>query len=299
MIRGPDAFNEFLLIQKNKYLQWDNIARKLALGQNLCRNTSPFDCTNYHANFNLLVLLGVIKSPDSNDSHLQFFTSRLKATCGLNGNSDKKVLILGLATPAMADIVHQAIPDSPVVVADACETPLETTRQVFNEKTKLFEYKRCDALSLPFANNEFACVVNDSFYTRLVDAQKALKEVERVLNDEGALITTWKIKNDFPSLNATPYFVDAEIFEENLFQAAKILDIPISNSRFHEIYEFILKMQRAGGNSIIDMSSLLRQYFPNVDIEKLDLGFSIYSFVSRQYAGIFAAKKNYYKRNIA
>jgi hypothetical protein len=115
---------------KEKLLEWHEIAMKYAFGENTCKNgwneykpSTDGGCRDYHAYFGWLDAVGVVSSPYR---HLDWYGDCLRFATGKRvGNDDPSVLVMGLATPAMADVALGSFEEiNGLTILDTCSTPL-------------------------------------------------------------------------------------------------------------------------------------------------------------------------------
>lgn len=180
---------------RDKMVGWYKVATKLVFDKHTCERgwqdftpSSAEGCADYHAVFPLLDLMGMVSSPRA---HQEFYESLLRSY----EPGDRRVLVSGLATPSMAEIVlNAAAPETKIDVLDICATPLLTCQRVFQpEQIARMKFTQADALT--FTDGPYDLIVTDAFLTRFNDEQRlqVLKNWARMLKPDGRVLTTWRI----------------------------------------------------------------------------------------------------------
>ncbi len=295
MLRDIENGYPHLNDRERRYMGYRMLAHRFAGYEDVCVNgipgrfkPSPFNCKEYHEQFPLLVLAGMQKSPDCNVQHIDFFQRQLRNACGQHGAPDRKVLVLGLATPAMAELVYNTVPESPIVVVDVCATPLMETEAVFQRKEAKIEFRQANAEQLPFDSGTIAGIATDSFITRQGKLKKVLDEIFRVMVKDGIFATTWKRENPASFQYEDPKLT-AYKFTETAVDDLTRGGIPFDFGDVASIHSYALKhISTKGGNTEDEIRQIMGQSFPHVLVDTL--GYPVFSTIGRHYAVVTARK---------
>lgn len=285
------------IARRDKFLRWDGIAKKFALGKHTCKNgwegfsrSLGDDCEVYHAGFNMWILLGLVSSPGLHREHYEGAT--MMAT---NSEEDHRILISAAATPELSDMALSASEkNTKVVFLDICPTPLLTCKEAFSrEKLARLELVQADILNYDAPDNSFDGIESDALLSRFKpeDQLRVLKNWARMLKPKGVVATTLRYgkKVDEAGYGGEK---DQEIFVENVLAQAKQLgvspgsllelDTMVSLAR-----DYAGKMHSNHPESLEGVEKLMKQAFRDVRIEPTE-PYKFYDVTMRPYARIIA-----------
>lgn len=282
---------------RDKMVGWYNVAAELVLNKHTCDQgwkdfvpSVAAGCGDYHAVFPLLDLMGMASSPRA---HEEFYKNTLWTTSH-DRSGGAGILISGLATPSMADIVLNATDrEVKIDVLDVCATPLLTCQKIFKpEQVERMKFMQKDALGFEGDGVQYDAIVTDAFLTRFNDEQRlqVIKNWAKMLKpDDGRVITTWRIgkKQGGKGYGGKE---DQRIFMENLEAEVKRWGIPMRNflemqTIFGLAKAYADKMHSYSGQTVEEIKAFMEQCFGDVRIEESDW---VYDVVRRKYARIIA-----------
>lgn len=282
---------------KEKMLRWLDVTKELVFNKHTCEQgwtdfspSSSEGCADYHAAFPLLDLMGLCSSPRG---HEEFYDSSIRAAT--TGKESPRVLISGLATPLMADIVLAAAnPLTRIDVLDICATPLATCKRVFKpEQVKRMEFIQTDVLRFKGQPGVYDAIVTDAFLTRFKyeDRLKVLKDWAGMLKPDGRVVTTWRI-GERTGEKGYGDEQDKEIFMKNVEQRVKLWGVPMRNfSEMDTIFslarKYAEKMHSYSGQTEEEIKIFMEQGFGDV---RMEISPNVYDVTMRKYVRIIAYK---------
>jgi ubiquinone/menaquinone biosynthesis C-methylase UbiE len=102
--------------------------------------------------------------------------------------------------------------DAQILLTDFSEGMLNDARKVLGDATERFEFKVMDAQEITYPNDSFDIVIANLMLYHVPNREKAISEISRVLNPEGALYATTY------SMNNMKEFTDLlNDFDKNLY----------------------------------------------------------------------------------
>lgn len=294
------------VIVREKMLNWYKVTQELVWGRHTCEKgwqdfapSTAADCADYHAIFPLLDLLGLSSTPRC---HEDFYGSAIWRTA-ISRLPEERILISGLATPSMADIVLQHVdveplsalkytPQVKIDVLDICATPLLVCQRVF-KPAELAKMRFLQKDALNFSEGDYDLIITDAFLTRFneKDRLKVLRNWAKMLKPDGQAVTTWRIGE---KQGATGYGGqdDRRIFMKNLDSELKEWQIPIGTfgemvNIFGLADKYAETMHSYAGQTVVEIKAFMEQCFGDVRIEESG---SVYDVTTRKYARITAYK---------
>ncbi|MGY5884194.1 class I SAM-dependent methyltransferase [Modestobacter lacusdianchii] len=118
----------------------------------------------------------------------RWIAGRLILGWALQGVSPRgTVLELGGGSGAMAAATIQRYPDCTVTVTDIDPVMVAATQRRFADKPRVTA-RQADAIALPFADRSFDVVVSYLMLHHVIEWQRALAEVSRVLKPGGSFV---------------------------------------------------------------------------------------------------------------
>lgn len=296
------------LIVREKILNWYRVTQELVWGKHTCEKgwqdfapSAADGCADYHAIFSLLDLLGLSSSPRA---HEEFYQDMVWAAL-VSRKPETNILISGLATPSMADIVLSSVnadlkstpalnytPQAKIDVLDICATPLLVCQRVFKpEDLTRMKFLQRDAVG--FDQGKYDLIVTDAFLTRFKDGDrlKVLRNWAKMLKPDGRVVTTWRI-GERQGVTGYGTADDIRIFMDNLEQQLKEWQIPIGNwgEMVHVLSlagQYAETMHSYSGQTIEEIRAFMDQGFGDVRIEESG---PVYDVTMRKYARIIAYK---------
>lgn len=112
---------------------------------------------------------------------------RRRAARSIEQGQIRRGLDLCGGTGDMAWEVHSRIPEASITIADFSLPMLSRAQQKFFPR-RAFSLVQCDALELPFPSENFDLATCAFGLRNLVDADRGLREIHRVLNADGQLV---------------------------------------------------------------------------------------------------------------
>ena len=101
-----------------------------------------------------------------------------------------------------------------LVLTDLSEGMLETAKKNLGERTPI-EYRKADIQELPFEDSSFDMVIANSMLYHVPDLSKGIKEVRRVLKDDGTFYCATLGENNFVEQLAEWFQLSGESFHPN------------------------------------------------------------------------------------
>ncbi|PJC66228.1 hypothetical protein CO018_03005 [Candidatus Beckwithbacteria bacterium CG_4_9_14_0_2_um_filter_47_11] len=280
---------------RDKMVHWYEVSAGLVFNKHTCvqgwkdfTSSTAEGCADYHAVFSLLDLMGMVSSPWA---HEDFYKGALWTAS--HDRQGARVLISGLATPSMADIVLEATnPEAKIDVLDVCPTPLLTCQKVFKpEQVERMKFIQRDALVFDGEGVQYDAITTDAFLTRFPEEGrlKVLRKWVKMLKPDGRAVTTWRIGGK----QGQKGYGDADdqrIFMENLEKRVRDWGIPMSTfSEMQTIFglakAYAEKMHSYSGQTVEQIKTFMKQCFGDVRIEESGW---VYDVVLRKYARIIA-----------
>ena len=204
-----------------------------------------------------------------------------------------RVLVSGLATPSMAQIVLDATdPDVKVDVLDVCPTPLLTCQKVLQPgQVERMKFIQRDALVFDGEGVQYDAITTDAFLTRFPEKErlKVLQNWVKMLRPDGRVVTTWRI-GERQGQKGYGGADDQRIFMENLEERVRHWGIPMRTflemqTIFGLAKEYAEKMHSYSGQTVEQIKTFMEQCFSDVRIEESG---QVYDVTMRRYARIIA-----------
>jgi len=281
---------------RDKMVHWYDVAAGLVFNKHTCalgwKDFTPSTaegCADYHAVFPLLDLMSMASSPWA---HEDFYKSALW-TASHDRLGGARVLVSGLATPSMAQIVLDATdPDVKVDVLDVCPTPLLTCQKVLQPgQVERMKFIQRDALVFDGEGVQYDAITTDAFLTRFPENErlKVLQKWVKMLKPEGRVVTTWRI-GERQGRKGYGGADDQRIFMENLEERVRHWGIPMRTflemqTIFGLAKEYAEKMHSYSGQTVEQIKTFMEQCFGDVRIEESGW---VYDVTMRRYARIIA-----------
>ena len=295
-------------VLRDKMAGWYEETKRLVFGEHTCeRGWGDFDPSltegggPYHAAFPLLDLFGVVSTPRA---HEEFYRNAVdSATMRLD--PETRILVSGLASPSMADIVLEEAKfmkpfpglkhelEGRIDVLDVCATPLLTCQRVFKpEQLAVMAFIQDDAREYA-SGGPYDLIVTDAFLTRFNDKDKAvvLKNWVKMLADDGEIATTWRIgrKDDEPD------YGDEEARKRFIYNVTRRMEEwHVSLGTFAEVNttldlaeKYAAKMHSYSGQPEEEIQAFMEKFFGDV---RISLSPPVYDVTTRLYARIIARK---------
>lgn len=256
-------------------------------------------CKSYHEFFALFGT-GNVSSPFY---HFEFYKSGLQVATLDRGEKPKPVLISGTATPAMAWVALNSIPDTtPLYVFDLCRTPLEVCRRTLPQRPG-DKYFQANALNLQeildgsgVSLHGLAGICTDAFVTRFPDDEKlvVLENWARLLDrDNGVLATTWKIASKSGGGNVASHYGDAALRQQFVNDVVERLERlkggHANGSRMIDevsaAMDYADRMTSHAGQTLPEIESMVGKFFGHV---RTEVSPSVSDVDRRTYARITA-----------
>jgi len=139
---------------------------------------------------------------------------KIKKDCvkRLGIKSMDNILDLCCGTGDFCEIIKKEHPNAEILGADFSENMLEIAR----EKNPCISYVQCDAVNLPFKDNSFDVVIVGFGLRNILNAEKAVEEIYRVLKPNGKFLhLDFGKKNIFSKIFDILTVFLSRIFSEN------------------------------------------------------------------------------------
>jgi SAM-dependent methyltransferase len=191
--------------------------------------------------------------------------------------ADKRILDIACGEGYGSNILSQVA--ECVVGIDIDETTINHARNNYHREN--LSFKTGDACNIPCSDGQFDVIVSFETIEHLTDHDSFLKELKRLINNDGLLIISSPDKNVYsgPTKNKNPF---------HLNELDKLSFIDIISQNFSHVYSF--SQQAMIGSIIVPDKSNSE---PPLIFEKVDPEFILCSdeMVNSPYTVIFAANK--------
>lgn len=160
-----------------------------------------------------------------------------------------RVLDVGCGTGLMARLIVEKFPDLEVVAADFAPGMIETAKK--NRSHSQIEYQVADGEFLPFADNEFDCVISNAAY-QWMDPKKAFVQAARVLRPEGQFYFTTFGPDTLKELKTINWpindFYSSQELERFLQQHFKGVEVKsqLMSENYKDFYELLSVLKAIG-----------------------------------------------------
>ncbi len=166
---------------------------------NHCNNgiMSTGDCRWYHSVWQYLRIIDKVSCPEWHASFYEKCFSKL-----IKNNSHPKILISGTADYSLLAYFYHSLSiskkNADIFVLDTCQTPLKMCKWYADKQGFNINVIHNNVLNLSSLDNKYDMICSDAFLTRFSkeDANKVVKNWYDVLNENGMIITTVRIRDN-------------------------------------------------------------------------------------------------------